>query len=796
MFFKSVAKIILRNRLLLLFAIAGLTVFFGWKASQVKLAYEFAKILPKDDPTSIEYEKFKEQFGQDGTVMVIGIEDKDFFKLDKFNDWFALCNNIKAIHGIEAVVSVSKLFNIHRNDSTHKFDIVPVVKNKVQTQVELDSIKTEIEKLPFYSGFIYNKNTGAHLIAITFDNKTINTRSRIDIVNEIKIWGDDYAKKYHTSLHYSGMPYIRSAINQKVSHEMILFLLLAIIVCGVILYIFFRSIQVAFFALAVVLVGVVWSVGTIVLFGYQITILTGLIPPLIIVIGIPNSILLLNKYHQEYSRHAIQGLALMRMIERIGFTTFLANVTTAIGFFVFYFTGSKLLVEFGLIAAINIMLTYLLSLILIPIIFSFLKAPKTKHVKHINAPRINNILAKINVWVLHHHRSVFAVVILTCVVSCFGMYRIKAIGYVVDDLPANDPVYMDLKFFEKNFKGVLPLEISIDTRKPNGVLNLSNLHKINKMTKVLATYDVFSKPLSIVEAIKFSSQAYNYGNPKAYVLPTSSLDLADIASYLGPVRSDQSMFKSFIDSAKQKTRISVQMADVGSVKMKPLINDLRPRVDSIFPKEKFDVVITGNSLSFLKGNDYLIKNLVESIILAIVLISIIMILLFMSVRMIVLSILPSIIPLFITAGIMGFAGIPLKPSTILIFSIAFGISSDQTIYFLTKYRHEMKHNLSISQAVTITIRETGVSMIYSAVILFCGFFIFAASSFGGTASLGKLISITLLMAVASNLILLPAFLISLEKRMTTKAFLSEPLIEILDEEDDIDQSELGEKEIG
>lgn len=795
--FEFISRFILRNRILLLIGTIVLTAFLGWKATFVQQSYEFAKILPDNDSTYIEYDKFKKQFGLDGTVLVIGVQDADFYNLQKFNAWCALGDSIKKIDGIKAVVSVGRLINIVRNDSLHQFEVKPIVTNNLTTQAEVDSIKKLIESLPFYDNFIFNKTEHAHLMAITFDVAKLNSKSRIEIVAEIKKEAAAFSALTNTELHYSGMPYIRTSIAEKIVHEMKLFLLLSIIVCALILLLFFRSVIIMFASLFIVLIGVTWSLGSIVLLGYNISALTGLIPPLIVVIGIPNCILLLNKYHAEYAKHANQAMALSRMIQRIGLTTFLANVTTCIGFFVFCFTGSKLLVEFGLVAAINVMATYALSLVLIPIIFSYLPPPKARQTKHLEAPRLNRVLEIITYWVHHYYKRVFVVVGIITIISIIGMFKIKTVGYVVDDLPANDPIYTDLKFFEKNFHGVLPLEISIDTKKPNGVFTIANLHKINKLEKRLATYPEFSKPIAIVDAIKFSNQAYNYGNEKAYVLPLSALQLSDIAGYLGESKTNQSMFKTFIDSSKQITRVSVQMADVGSVEMKKIIAKLQPTVDSIFPPADFETVITGNSLNFLKGNDYLAKNLIESLILAIFLITIIMSALFMSSRMILLSIVPSVVPLLITAGIMGYADIHLKPSTILIFSIAFGIASDQTIYFLTKYRQEMKSAMSISNAVTYTIRETGVSMIYTAIILFCGFFIFSASQFGGTASLGKLISITLLVAMLSNLILLPSFLIALERRLTTKAFLQDPYVFITDEEDiDLNALELQKKGTG
>jgi predicted RND superfamily exporter protein len=773
--------------------IAGLTLIFGFLATRIELSYDFAKVLPASDPFALEYEKFKATFGEDGSVIVLGVKDSNFYQLKKFNDWYQLGQEIKSIDGIEAVVSVAGIYTIQNNETEKKFDVRPIISGKVKSQEELDSIKLTIDALPFYNGLIVSEDKSSTLMAITFDKKKLNTKSRLDIVASIHEKAKAFGVGNDLEVHISGMPFIRTAITGKVAKELQLFLLLAIIVCSLILLIFFRSFKVVLFSVIVVLVGVVWSVGTIALFGYKITILTGLIPPLIIVIGIPNSILLLNKYHTEYGLHGNKIKALSRMIQRIGLTTFLANLTTAIGFGVFYFTNSKILMEFGLIAAINVMATYLISLVLVPIVFSFLPAPEVKHTKHLNAPRLNRMLDLVDHLVHNHYRKIFVVVAIISLIAIYGIGKISTVGYVVDDLPKKDPVYQDMRFFEKNFKGVLPFEIMIDTKQPGKALDPLTLQKINRLEKMLAKYPEFSKPLATVDGIKFSYQSFRGGDPKYYILP-GTLDLAEMATFMkGDAKDKSGMFRSFLDSTRQITRVSVQMADVGSVRMNELVEELRPRIDSIFDPADYSVAVTGNSLIFLRGNDYLFKNLMESIILAIILISLIMFALFMSFRMITVSILPSLIPLLITAGIMGYFQIPLKPSTILIFSIAFGISSDGTIYFLTKYRHELRLNpMSISKAVSLTIRETGVSMIYTAIILFFGFFIFSASSFGGTASLGILLSITLLVAMASNLILLPAFLISLERRITTKAFLEEPLIQVFDEDEDI---ELGDLEI-
>lgn len=777
-----IANFILKNRIAILIVIAGITVFMGYRASEVKIAYNFIQVLPKDDSDWVDYVKFQNQFGPDGTVMIAGMEaDSLFTHVQEFNDWYALDHAIKHTSGIKDVISVASLYNVSKNDSLNKLTIDTLLSARPSTLKELDSIKKAIYKLPFFENFIYSKHSSATLMLITFKDKDVNTIRRIAIVDSVKKQMDAFGAKYHLSMHYSGMPYIRTVISRKIMSEMILFLALSIGITFLILLLIFRSVYLVIFPLLIVIVGVIWSAALINLFGYQITVLNGLIPPLIIVIGVPNCILLLNKYHTEYRIHGNKIKAMQRMVSKIGISLFLANITTAIGFAVFCSTHSEVLVQFGLVASLGVMCTFLISLFLIPIIFSFLPPPKIKQTKHLDSEYTIFLLTKIDKLVHTRRKIIYSSVIISLLIAIYGISQIKAIGYVIDDLPKDDPIYNDMRYFESSFGGVLPMEIKIDSYKPNGVFTEGGktLYKMERLQKMLKGYPFFSRPVSIVEGLKFANQAYHSGDSKYYIMPTQE-DLKSISDYLGNAGKKQNLFKPFLDSTKQFTNIDLFMQDLGSAKMKEVISAITPRADSIFnysaatqswlPVDKrYKLTFTGTCVIFSKGNDYLVKNLIESVLLAVILVSLVMYLLFMSVRMVIISAIPSLIPLVITLALMGFFNVHLKPSTILVFSIAFGISSDGTMYFLTKYKQDIrKYNLSISEIVSLVIKETGVSMIYTAIILSCGFMIFIFSGFGGTRAMGLLVSVTLLMAYSSNLIVLPSFLLSLEKRINRK----------------------------
>lgn len=797
-----VARFILRNRFLVVILIAILSLFMGYHAQKADITYETPKLLPATDPTMIVYTKFRELFGQDGTVMVVGVADEDVYTLDGFTKWHDLGNEIEKIEGIKDVVSIARLHNLIANDSLSVFENKAIVSQRPRTQAEVDSIVDVVHNLPVYKDFIYNDETHSTLMAISFDKGVVNSKARFGVVDDIVEKTTLFANEAKVEIHHSGMPYIRTFVARKIQYETSFFMFLAICVTGVILYLFFRSFLPVVFSLLVIIVGVVWSIGILVLSGYHISVLTGLIPPLLIVIGVPNCIMLLNKYHTEYSSYGNKIRALARSIERVGVSLFLANITTAIGFAVFCSTHNQLLFEFGFVASISVLVTYLISLMLVPIVFSFLPPPSGKHVQHLENKRISKLLDRVDYWVVNYRKRIYTMTILIVLISCVGIAKLVPLGYVVDDLPKKDPILVDLRYFENKYNGILPFDIFIDTKEPNGVFENGGrlLYRIKKLNRLFDEYPEFARPISIVDGIKFANQALHGGEKRKFRLP-GARGLQKIADFAGDdAQSKQGQFSAFLDSTNQYTRVSVQMKDIGSIRMKELAEELKPRVDTIFNYDygtqdwaeedmQYNVSFTGTSFVFLNGNDFLVSNLLGSVFLAVILISIVMYTMFMSPRMISVSVIPSLVPLIITAGLMGYFSIYLKPSTVLTFSIAFGIASDGTLYFLSKYRQEIKAGLSISDAVSVTIKETGVSMVYTAIILFCGFGIFAASNFGGTAALGILISGTLLVAYCSNLVLLPCFLLSLEKKVTDQEFLQTPLIDIEESEEDENEHE-------
>lgn len=758
----------------------------AYQAMNVQLSTELARMLPWSHKASEDYENFKLMFGEDGNVFVVGVQNDKMFDLKYFNDWYDAAENIKKLDGIEEIVTITRTLNVIKNDSIKKFEFKRVVQQKPTTQKELDSIKKVIYSLPFYRDILYNPKTNAYLMAITLNKEKLNDKSRTQLLYQVQDTINSYCNKHKLEPHYSGLPYIRTVITEKLKSEMILFIIISLIIAAIILVIFFNSLNAVLSSLVIVAFSVIWSLGTISLLGYKITILTAVLPSLLIMIAIENCIYFLNKYHQEYKLHGNKVKALSRVIQRIGFAAMMTNVTTATGFATFIFTSNTILKQFGIVASINVLLEFFLTFTLIPIIFSYSNPPKEKHTRHLDNKLMKGILEKLEYIILNKRKLIYitgAIILLFCL---YGVTKMHTSGKITDDIQPKDPVSIDLKFFESNFGGVMPFEISIDTKKKNGVMKLSTIQKIDKLENELKTYPEFAKPLSLAELVKFSKQAFYHGRPDKYSLP-DDMEKNFILSYFpSKVKGKKNILHSFIDSSKQFTRISVQVADIGLKEMNRIQKSLKPKIDSIFSPEKYNVIVTGNSVVYAKGTEFLVGNLIESVLIGVLLISLLMALVFTSPRIILIAIFVNVIPLFITAAIMGFAWIPVKPSTLIVFSIALGISIDNAILYLSKYRYEMKHcSGDIKISAINSLRETGMSIIYTSVVFVLGFGIFTISGFGGTQALGMLISITLFVALFFNMLVLPSLLLSIDKR-TRVADMKDPIIDIIEEDNDDD----------
>lgn len=787
-FWDFIARKILRNKIGILLGIVVITILLSTQWKYMRFTYTEANLLPDDHEVNIKYNEFLKVFGEEGNLIVLGIKDPKLFTVEKLNAWNNLSESFKSAPEVETVVSIKDLQKLVKDTDKEQFKLEPFIKDSIQSIAQIETLQDELfNKYPFYDNFLFNKESKTVRTAIYLKKDIVNTPARKDFVlNNLEEKIKEFESLNDMQVRVSGMPYIRTLNAQNIVDEINLFVLAALLVTSVIFFFFFRSFRATIISLVVVCIGVMWTLGILGMLKYEITVLTALIPPLIIVIGIPNCIFLINKYQHEVKSHGNKVKSLQRVITKVGNATLMTNVTTASGFATFILTESTLLKEFGVVASLSILAIFVLCLLIIPIIYTFLPYPKDRHLQHLNKRWIGGFVNWMEHMVKEKRITIYITSLVLLVVCIIGIYQIRISGSLIEDMPKKAQFFKDIRFFEEEFNGIMPLEIMVDTKRKKGVMKLSTLKRMDKIEEFIVETPELSKPISVVDLVKYSKQAYYNGNPKYYQLPTSQ-ENSFILSYAKNSSSDVDLLSNFVDSTGQYARITTFMKDIGTDRMERIQENLQEKIANTFPEDRYNVTMTGKALVFQKGTKYLVKNLAISLSLAILLISLFMAYMFRSFRMIMVSLIPNLLPLVVTAGLMGYLGVPIKPSTILVFSIAFGISVDDTIHFLAKYRQELQtNNWKIKKSVYGALRETGVSMFYTSIVLFFGFSVFIISSFGGTVALGALVSVTLLFAMLSNLLLLPSLLLSLERNIANKEVLKEPAINIIPEEENED----------
>lgn len=870
---KKIADFILRNRFFILGLITLITVFFAYHAiTGLKLENKYGIVLPKNSPTTENYKKFKALFGEDGGALIIGIQTDSLYTEENFLQWKELGDSILQFDGVESVISEATLFTIHNDTTAEKFVVNRIFSDVTFKEKSIDSVRLEIKQNPLYKGLLYSEKGSVSLMMVAVDETFLSDKTKMNVVLDIEKLSQKYEVNFG-KIHFAGLPHLRVQISKRILGEMIFFVGLSLLVTSCLLFLFFRSFRVVLICLIVVCIAVIWSLGSLAFLEFRLSSLMALLPALMIVIGVPNCIFLMTKFHQEMKEHGNKVKALSLVIQKIGTATFLTNFTTAIGFLTFAFTNSNHLMEFGIVASTNIMMVFLLSLCILPTLTSFFNPPKARHLKHLDRKFAVGMLNFIVEIAQKRRKLIYFISLIIVLISLYGLTKIKLTGNMTSDLPKEDSIYKDVKFMEKHFGGAIPFEMLISYKESGRLMTKSTLLKVEEIQELLHNDSLYSRSISPVDFVKLINMSYYGNNPEKYTLiaKRDRLRLKKYVDNLAVSNINGSGFslKDLVDTTTCTIRIRCQIKDIGSTEVYDKVNSLKIQVDEIlnptkreierfykiskasnqkkrsiyidsifeanssiasgvgaiyaqkFPKletqfsnnpdfirkyysekdflpnlrkainrEYFDVIYTGASVVSSEGTRFLVTNLSQSLIFAIFCIGVLMALLFRSWRMVFISMVPNIIPLIVTGGIMGFFGIPLKPSTLIIFSIAFGISIDDTIHFLSKYRQELKNkHWDLKSCVLIAIRESGLGMFYTSIVLFCGFSVFAFSQFGGTQALGILISITLLVAMVNNLVLLPSLLLSMDKLITTKSF-KEPYFEAYNEDSDIDWNSL------
>ena len=404
-----------------------------------------------------------------------------------------------------------------------------------------------------------------------------------------------------------------------------------------------------------------------------------------------------------------------------------------------------------------------MAIILIPLAYAYLKPPSKSASLVITHNRVSDFFGQLGKAVGEHRRKVFVGAAVVSLVGVLGALRISTDLYVFSDFHPADPLRRNLAVFEEEFGGVLPLEVVVESSRTGAFRSLASVRNIERLEAELDSLPYVTRSLSAADLLKMANQAYLGGDPRAFRLP-SSYELPFLRNALqafmgeNPDELAVQNLPQFVDSTYSVTRLVLGVEDIGTERMNQLADSIAANATSVFGGDDYRVTVTGTAITATRSGESLVRNLFVSLAAALLLISVLMAVLFRSAQLTLISLVPNLIPLVVVAGAMGFFGVTLKPSTALIFSLAFGIAVDASIHFLAKFRQLLRKGVQNEAAILITMHETGKAIFVNSLVLMAGFLVFTLSSFGGTANMGALTALTLGVALVSNLLILPAML--------------------------------------
>lgn len=743
---------LLRGRYAWLILVGMGSVFMAWHAQKVEIVQDFIKVVPEDDEDYQAYRAFQKEFGDDAATLVVGFTVPSTAPQRYWMGLKALTDTLVRLTGVRRVFGLPTAVHLRWQNGRFETELLPLPKDSA-------SWASLRHAHPLYFRLLWDSTGQSTLLFIQIDSLTLHSKAKHTLIRQIEAISRLWAAQEGVSVHFAGVPYLRHYVKQFLPTELWLFTAASLGLTVLALWSYFRSWYAAVFPVVLLGLASLWTVGIIGLYGFKLTLLTALLPPVIIILGIPPSIYMLSDYHRFYVAKGNKVAAIQEMLSQLGLVTLMIHGNTALGFLTLYLTNVVPLQEFGLVAFWGTMATYFLTILLLPSFFMILPEPRERDLRHLT----NRWLVRFAYWIgktVERRRGwIYGITGGLFLVGWGGVLRLKAVSYMADDLPSEAEVRRDQAFFERCYGGTMPFEIVLEAKQPQGLRRIRTLRMLAALQDSLARYPELARSLSIADLVKAARQSLWGGTPQAYRLPQPE-ELPILLRALRAQERSVPLLGTLVDSAYQRTRITTFVKDIGSLEMPRLLSQLRKDIEATFGEEAALVRITGTTLIFLKAIDYLIENLIWSLLATFLLVALQMFLLYGSFRIMLISMGVNLLPLFLVAGLMGYIGLPLKPSTALIYEMAFGIVVDSAIHFLSSYQWYYRRHPIPARAAIVSIHHTGALIAYTSFVLLMGFGIFIFSSFGSSQSLGILTGISLLIGFFSNTLLLPALLIT------------------------------------
>jgi hypothetical protein len=727
-----------------------LTAFSFYFISKLKFNYDFEAFFPNEDKELVVYEQFRKTFEHDNEFVLLGIEHKKgIFQKDFLERIDQLSSDLKQIRYVERVISPTTLTQLNYAG------LAPI---EVKLLHISDTSLYKPDSINVYSSpELIGSFFPADAKSVCLFLKTADNLSKVKSDTLSHQIERTFAKYHFDEVHYVGRIVAQDVYLKNLQKEFVVFLLISFVVVVLFLFFTFRSFYGIWVPVVIVLFSIVWTLGVMGAIGKPIDIMTVMLPTMIFIAGMSDVVHFFSKYFDELHKQTPKELIFPLILKEVGFPTFLTLITTIVGFLSLLFSSIQPIRDFGIYTSIGITIAFILSYTLLPAIM-FLYTPHKLVKSQTEDNKTSNAMRKLFFWIFRHQKGILIVTGIVLVVSVWGITRIRVNNLLLEDLSEKVRIKQDFNYFDKHYSGVRPFELLIDVQDSSKkVWDYEVIREIDKLDHFLSKNYRMGFMLSPAGVARNINKALNGNDPAYYKLPDNKEDYEEIRSYIVKNKKNKDL-KRILAADGKSCRITGKIEDMGSLKIKELNRKFYAFTGSSIDPRLVSYTITGAAQLMDKNNEYMVENMVQGFVWSIGIIALLTFFLHRSWRMVLVFILPNFIPMVIIAGFMGFAGIELKAATSLVFSIAFGIATDDTIHFISRFRIELGYGKTLLYAFKRTYFETGKPIILTTFILVGGFMSLMTSDFESVFYFGFLICITIVVALVAELFLLPILL--------------------------------------
>jgi len=730
-----------------------LVLITGWliyECRNLEFDYDFESFFPVKSDDAEFYYSFRQQFEADNEFMLVGVKDDGpALNLNTVKKVDRLCNELKKVKYVKSVSSISTA----STPVINSFGLTSIPAINLSNPENFSSDSARVVTSAIYKGRFISNDLKSLAIFIRHEER-LKKEAADTLIEQIESL---CTAQHFKETHISGKLKSESVYLYKTRWELLVFMSCSALLVTLFLWLTFRNAWGVLVPLTVVIASIIWTLGIMAATGKSIDIMVILMPCILFVVGMSDVIHITSQFYEKIDEGLSAAGAIRSSLQEVGFATFLTCISTAVAFLTLNTTSIQPIRDFGTYTAVGVVVAYILSITILPWILLKVKNPDRFKIHTVNV-RWDRFLRKLLLRVYRNPKRILAGTVVLMLLSVWGISRIEVNNSVLDDLDKNDPVKLDFKFFDENFSGVRSFEMQVNAKDPSkDLLDWEILKELDATSNYLVNTFKVGSMISPLELVKGFNQATHDGEASFYKLPDSKEDFEILRQKLKPYLKNKEI-RLIISSDLKVSRFSGRIRDKGSRSVGKK-NDLLLAWLKIHQSPALQYRITGSADLVDKSNTYLTRNMLEGLGLDVAVLVLIIGLLFRSWRMMLLSVLPNVIPLVMIGGLMGWAGIEMKVTISIIFSIAFGIAVDDTLHLLSRLKVELDKGNNLPFALRTTFLGTGKAMILTAMVIAAGFSTLMLSDFSGTFYVGLLISLTLVIALIAELILMPVLIL-------------------------------------